>query len=86
MSQYEELKNQVKDLTETVKQLAVKVEDAANPMVYNYIDGNLPDWARDAVCWAVEKGFVKGDGNGLALTEDKLWQLTVMYRIQTAGH
>ncbi|MBR5152236.1 MAG: N-acetylmuramoyl-L-alanine amidase [Clostridia bacterium] len=48
--------------------------------VYNRID-DVPPWAKDAVCWAVEKGLVQGDGTGLSLTEDKLWTLVVLYRL-----
>ncbi len=81
MSQYEELSQEIHNLTETVKQLAVKTETLENPRIYNCIDEDMPDWAKEAVAWATEHEFVRGDGNGLALTEEKLWQLTVMYRM-----
>lgn len=80
MSRYEELKRETEDLTETVKQLAVQVSDLQNPMIYNYIDDNMPKWAREAVRWAVDGGLIHGDGSGLALTEEKLWMLVVFYR------
>lgn len=31
---------------------------------YGYVDENMPEWAREAVSCAVEKGIVKGDENG----------------------
>ena len=81
MNQYEELKQEIKDLTETVKELAVEVGNLKKPMVYNYIDKNMPEWARKSVQWAVDNGIIKGDGNGLALTDEKLWQTVVMHRL-----
>ena len=83
MNQYQELKTEVNDLTQTIKQLATKVENLEHPVVYHRIDETLPLWAREAVSWAVDCGFIQGDGTGLALTEDKLWFLTVLHRIQT---
>lgn len=67
MSQYEELKNDIKDLTETVKMLANEIK---NPMVYNYIDDNMPEWARPTIQKLVNKGILKGGDDGLNLTED----------------
>lgn len=74
MSQYNELKTMIQTLQGSVDKLS-------NPMIYNYIDANMPEWARDAVQWAVNNGIIKGDGNGLALDDDKLWMIVVMKRI-----
>lgn len=49
---FEELKKRVAELED---KLGVK---------YGYIDENMPEWAREAVRCAVEKGIVKGDENG----------------------
>lgn len=68
MTQYEELKNEISELTETVKLLAEELYNLKNPMIYNYIDENMPEWARESVRKAVEKGIIKGDDNGLNLT------------------
>lgn len=81
MGQYEELKQEIRDLTETVKQLAVKVETLANPMIYNYIDDNMPAWARPTIQKLVDQGVLNGDGNGLNLTEDMLRILVIMDRL-----
>lgn len=67
MTQYEELNARLK-----------KVE---NPMIYNYIDGNMPSWSHEAVRWCVDKGIIQGTGNGLGLDDNKLWQCVVMYRL-----
>ncbi len=54
---------------------------AETPTVYHAIDDTLPAWTRDAVQWAVDTKLIQGDGNSLALTEDKLWGLVVLYRL-----
>ncbi|MCK9479810.1 MAG: S-layer homology domain-containing protein, partial [Firmicutes bacterium] len=49
-------------------------------MIYNYIDENMPEWAREAVQWAVDNGIVKGDENGLNLDDRDLRYLVFLYR------
>ena len=82
MAQYEELKNEISQLTETVKVLATELHDLKHPMIYNYIDKNMPEWARAAVSWAVENGILNGDGNGLNLDDKDLRYITMMYRMR----
>ncbi len=71
MSQYEELK-----ATDEYQQSLL--DELTNP--YNYIDENMPEWARAAVQAAKEKGIIKGDEGGLALTYSELRVITWMYR------
>ena len=82
MAQYEELKNEISQLTETVKVLATELHDLKHPMIYNYIDNNMPEWARSAVLWAVENGILNGDENGLNLDDKDLRYITMMYRMR----
>ncbi len=72
MTQYEELKQEVKNLTETIKGITTEVHNLKNPMVYNYIDKNMPEWAKKSVQKIVDKGILQGDENGLGLTESDL--------------
>lgn len=81
VTQYEELKNEISNLTETVKFLATELYDLKNPMIYNYIDDNMPMWAWDAVKWAVNKGILNGDENGLNLDDKDLRYIVMMYRM-----
>lgn len=67
MAQYDKLNERIKKLE--------------NPMIYNYIDSNMPEWAHEAVQWCVNKGIIQGTGEGLGLNDDKLWQCVVMYRV-----
>ena len=82
MAQYEELKNEISQLTETVKVLATELHDLKHPMIYNYIDNNMPEWARKAVSWAVENGILNGDENGLNLDDKDIRYITMMYRMR----
>lgn len=82
MAQYEELKNEISQLTETVKVLATELSNLKHPMIYNYIDNNMPEWAREAVSWAVENGILNGDENGLNLDDKDIRYITMMYRMR----
>lgn len=73
MAQYEELKNMINEISG-------KVDKLANPMIYNYIDDNMPEWAREAVQWAVDTGILTGDENGLNLDDKDLRYIVMMYR------
>lgn len=70
LTQYEELKTLLSNIDERLK----KIE---NPMVYNYIDSNMPDWAIPTVTKLVNKGVLKGDGDGLDLTEELMRVLVI---------
>ena len=52
-------------------------------MVYNYIDDNMPEWAREAVKWAVENGITQGTETGLNLDERDLRWCVMLYRAIT---
>ena len=72
MAQYEELKGMMSDLSD-------KVEKLSNPMIYNYIDDNMPDWAKPTIQKLVDKGILKGtnDDGDLGLTEDVMRILVI---------
>lgn len=72
MTQYEELKNELENVKELAKALNDIVYNLNNPMIYNYIDDNMPEWARPSVQKAVDKGIIKGEENGLNLTYSDL--------------
>ena len=74
MSQYEELKEAITELTAKITNLGAKLK---NPMVYNYIDDNMPEWARPTIQKLVDKGILKGGDDGLNLTEDLMRILVI---------
>ncbi len=54
---------------------------SVSAMIYNYIDENMPEWARPYVQKAVDLGIIKGNEHGeLNLTDDKIWTLVVIMR------
>ena len=57
------------------------VEELANPMIYGYIDSNMPQWAHKAVKWAVDNGIIKGNGVTLALDDKDLKYICYLYRM-----
>ena len=65
----------------TMGQEIQALKDKHNEMIYNYIDENMPEWAREPVGWFVNKGIIKGESGGeLGLTYKELRLYTVMYR------
>ncbi len=59
MTQYEELNERLKQIE--------------NKMIYNYIDSNMPSWARPTIQKLVDLGLLQGDEEGsLGLTEEML--------------
>lgn len=67
----------VENLTHTVDKLADRIRTLENPMIYNYIDENMPFWARDTIQKLVDKGLLLGDENGLHLTDNDLKQFVI---------
>ena len=64
------------------KSIEPRLYSLEHPMIYNYIDDNMPEWAREPVRWCVDKGIVRGTGDGeLGLDDEKLWVCTVIYRL-----
>ena len=64
--EYTELKAEIVKLQADVNKLNSK-------MIYNYVDDNMPEWARPTVQKMMDKGFLKGDENGcLGLTDELL--------------
>ena len=66
MSQYTELKKEISEIKAAVDKINSK-------MIYNYVDSNMPDWAKPTVKKMMSKGYLKGDDEGkLGLTDELL--------------
>lgn len=50
-------------------------------MIYNYIDENMPEWAREGVQFCVDNGIIKGTGDGLGLDDKDLKYCTMIMRV-----
>ncbi len=67
-------------LKQEVADLRSLVEELGNPMIYNYIDENMPEWAHEGVQAAIDAGVLKGDDGGLNLDYQDLRHLTMLHR------
>ena len=71
MTQYEELKSEI---------------DGMKPMIYDYIDDNMPSWAKGTVQKLKDKGFLRGDENGrLGLTLEMMRTLVILDNAKAFG-
>lgn len=61
--------------TEENKNIA---EEDDNEMIYNYIDKNMPEWARPTIQKLVDKGYLKGNENGELGLNDTMLKIFVI--------
>ena len=94
MTQYEELLKENNRQNEVINALGADVATVANEtaklkesaVVYNYIDENMPEYARPTIQKLMEKGLLKGNENGeLGLTNDLLRMLVINDRAGVYG-
>ena len=72
---------QLKALQEQVEHLTKLIKELAKPDIYDYIDENMPDWARTAVQAAMDCGVIQGDEQGrLGLSYKDLRAICREYR------
>lgn len=86
VTQYEELKTSIvalgTKLDEAIARIDAKIEEKTTPMVYDYIDNNMPEWAKEGVRYCVEHGIIQGTGDGrLGLDDKDLKLCTMLMRI-----
>lgn len=71
MTQYQELKSMIDNLSKKFE----------SPMVYNYVDDNMPEYARPTIQKLLDKGYLKGENDGhLNLTNNMLRMLVILDR------
>ena len=85
MSQYNELKSLIEKQSAEIADLKIINQQLVNvvqsTMVYDYVDDNMPDWARTAVQAAMDCGAVQGDEKGcLGLSYKELRAICREYR------
>ena len=74
-------KKKFNSLVETVERLQHEVDTLKNPMIYNYMDDNMPDFAKPTIQKLLNKDLLKGDENGkLHLTYDMIRLLVILDR------
>ena len=84
MTQYEELKNIISHQEEEIAALKAKL-DKVDTYIYNYIDDNMPKWAKPTIKKLVGKGVLVGDDNGLNLNKIMMRILVILDRIGIFG-
>ena len=80
------LESEDKLMSREYEELNERLEKVENPMIYDYIDDNMPEWARPTITKLVDKGFLKGDEEGkLRITEDLMRLLVINDRAGVYG-
>ena len=54
-------------------------ESEVEEMIYNYIDENMPEWARPTIQKLVDRGFLRGDENGHLNLNDTMLRIFVVH-------
>lgn len=88
VTQYEELKQLISSKDDIINKMgqeiaALQAAVSEPEMVYNYIDENMPEWAREAVRWCTDNGVIRGTGEGLGLDDKDLKWCTIIYRLMS---
>ena len=87
--EYEELKAENDRQNDIINQMGIELEELRNTAkteIYDYIDDNMPEWARPTIAKLVNKRFLKGDEEGkLGLTEDLMRLLVINDRAGIYG-
>lgn len=72
-----EEKTKFNELVNIVSQMRETIDKLSNPMIYNYVDKNMPEWAKPTIQKLVNKGYLQGSKNGLNLTDELLRILVI---------
>ena len=87
--EYEELKAENDRQNDIINQIGTELEELRNTaksVIYDYVDDNMPEWARPTIQKLVDKGLLKGDEEGkLGLTEDLMRMLIINDRAGVYG-
>ena len=73
------------EMTEELRGALAEIEErltaieavTVSRMIYNYVDGNMPEWARGTVQKLMDKGYLRGTDEGLGL-DDAMLRILVM--------
>ena len=55
-----------------------RLKTIENKMIYNYIDENMPEWARPTIQKLVDKGYLKGNEKGELGLNDTMLKIFVI--------
>ena len=87
--EYDELNAENDRQNDVINKIGTELEELRNTAkskIYDYIDDNMPEWARPTIAKLVNKEFLKGDEEGkLGLTEDLMRLLVINDRAGLYG-
>ena len=69
------------EIAELKKQNEKLTNAIGGTFIYNYVDENMPEWAREGVQWCVDNGIIAGTGDGLGLDDKDLKYCTMIMRM-----
>ena len=72
-------------MEEIEKRLAAVEAVTVKRMIYNYVDENMPGWARGTVQKLMDRGYLKGTDEGLGLDDAMLRVLVMLDRAGAFG-
>ena len=74
------------EMTEELERRLAAIEAVTvNRMIYNYVDENMPEWARGTVQKLMDKGYLRGTDEGLGLDDAMLRVLVMLDRAGAFG-
>lgn len=71
MTQYDELSKKITDIK-------TDMEAVKNKMIYNYVDDNMPEWAKATITKLMQKGYLKGNDKGELNLDDNMLRMLVI--------
>ena len=80
MEELQKLRADLEYFMAAVDRLGDRITKLEQPKIYNYIDENMPEWAREDVRWCMENGYIKGTGDGLGLDDKDLKWCAILHR------
>ena len=74
------------EMTEELERRLTAIEAVTvNRMIYNYVDENMPEWARGTVQKLMDRGYLRGTDEGLGLDDSMLRVLVMLDRAGAFG-
>lgn len=81
MEEVKKLTEEIEFLKSSLDRLGDRVTALENPMIYNFVDENMPEWARPTIKNLTKKGILAGNENSeLKLNTDMIRILVLLDR------
>lgn len=64
VSQYQEIMEKLSGMTGNIEKLTEKINGLEHPMIYNYMDNNMPEWSKPTIQKLMDKKVLLGNNDG----------------------